>query len=54
MNLQVLSLSGTPAERQQAPRVLNLIKAGRHTMLVVLLFGADLIWRVETMLIRRW
>ncbi|CAD6565425.1 MAG: hypothetical protein TREMPRED_001274 [Tremellales sp. Tagirdzhanova-0007] len=43
VNLQVLSLSGTSAERRQAPKVLSLIKAGRHTMLVMLLLGNTLV-----------
>ncbi|WVQ69021.1 uncharacterized protein L199_007233 [Kwoniella botswanensis] len=43
VNLQVLAISGTPEERKQAPRVLNLIGKGKHTMLVVLLLGNTLI-----------
>ncbi|WRT64991.1 uncharacterized protein IL334_001932 [Kwoniella shivajii] len=43
VNLQVLAISGTPEERQQAPRVLKLIGKGKHTMLVVLLLGNTLI-----------
>ena len=39
VNLQVLSASGTDAERRQAPRVLRLLRTGRHTILVVLLLG---------------
>jgi metal transporter CNNM len=39
VNLQVLSQSGTPDEQRQAPKVLKLLRAGRHTMLVVLLLG---------------
>lgn len=39
VNLQVLSLAGTDDERRQAPKVLRLIRAGRHTMLVMLLLG---------------
>ncbi|KAK4687870.1 metal transporter CNNM, partial [Tremellales sp. Uapishka_1] len=39
VNLQVLSIAGTPAERRQAPKVLALLNSGRHTMLVVLLLG---------------
>jgi metal transporter CNNM len=35
----VLSQSGTPDEQRQAPKVLKLLRAGRHTMLVVLLLG---------------
>ncbi|KAK1926456.1 hypothetical protein DB88DRAFT_481900 [Papiliotrema laurentii] len=42
VNLQVLSQAGTPSERRRAPKVLELIKAGRHTMLVVLLLGNTL------------
>lgn len=37
VNLQVLSLAGTDDERRQAPKVLQLIRSGRHTMLVMLL-----------------
>jgi len=37
--LQVLSPPGTSAERRHAPKVLEVIKKGRHTILVVLLFG---------------
>nr|XP_031857385.1 uncharacterized protein CI109_007207 [Kwoniella shandongensis]KAA5524457.1 hypothetical protein CI109_007207 [Kwoniella shandongensis] len=43
VNLQVLSISGTEDERLQAPRVLDLLKKGKHTMLVVLLLGNTLI-----------
>jgi metal transporter CNNM len=39
VNLQVLSIAGTADERRQAPKVLRLIRAGRHTMLVMLLLG---------------
>lgn len=39
VNLQVLSQAGTPDEQRQAPKVLKLLKRGRHTMLVVLLLG---------------
>jgi metal transporter CNNM len=39
VNLQVLSQSGTPDEQRQAPKVLSLLRSGRHTMLVVLLLG---------------
>lgn len=42
VNLQVLSLAGTDDERRQAPKVLRLIRAGRHTMLVMLLLGRSL------------
>jgi hypothetical protein len=37
INLQVLSIAGTASEQRQAPKVLRLIRAGRHTMLVMLL-----------------
>ncbi|WVQ84079.1 hypothetical protein IAT38_006224 [Cryptococcus sp. DSM 104549] len=43
VNLQVLSIAGTPDEQYQAPRVLSLVGKGRHTMLVVLLLGNTLI-----------
>ncbi|RSH90330.1 hypothetical protein EHS25_001664 [Saitozyma podzolica] len=43
VNLQVLSQSGTPDEQRQAPKVLKLLRAGRHTMLVVLLLGNTLV-----------
>lgn len=39
MNLQVLSQAGTEDEQRQAPKVLRLLRSGRHTMLVMLLLG---------------
>ncbi|KLT41909.1 DUF21-domain-containing protein [Cutaneotrichosporon oleaginosum] len=43
INLQVLSQVGTLEEQEQAPRVLNLLKIGRHLVLVVLLLCNTLI-----------
>jgi hypothetical protein len=50
VNLQVLSLAGTPDEQRQAPRVLKLLKSGRHTMLVVLLLGEYLFYETDPLL----
>ncbi|GFZ49221.1 Uncharacterized protein JCM24511_06971 [Saitozyma sp. JCM 24511] len=43
LGLMGLDSSGTPDEQRQAPKVLKLLRAGRHTMLVVLLLGNTLV-----------
>jgi metal transporter CNNM len=43
INLQVLSQAGTADEQAQAPRVLRLLKIGRHLVLVVLLLCNTLV-----------
>lgn len=53
INLQVLSQAGTPAEQEQAPKVLKLLNTGRHTVLVVLLLcglrpNGSSAWRADS------
>ncbi|ORX34416.1 hypothetical protein BD324DRAFT_635793 [Kockovaella imperatae] len=43
VNLQVLQQAGTDDEKLQAPKVLRLLRTGRHTILVVLLLGNTLV-----------
>lgn len=39
VTLQVLALSGRPDEKKNAEKVLNLLKHGKHWILVTLLLG---------------